>query len=90
MTSTTPPARRAPFGRVPASALPTATARAARRPLLSRTRGLAAAAVLVAAFSIPVTGAGSAIGAPHAPSLASTVAATGALSTPVLVGKLHV
>jgi hypothetical protein len=60
-----------------------------RRLVLPRARGFAAAA-LVAALSIPVTGAGSAIGAPHAPSLASTVAATDALTTPVSVGKLHV
>jgi hypothetical protein len=71
------------------------TARAATTPgrhhlVLPRARGLAAAAGLVAALSIPVTGAGSAIGAPHAPSLTSTVAATDALTTPVSVGKLHV
>jgi hypothetical protein len=59
-----------------------------RRLVLPRARGFAAAA-LVAALSIPVTGAGSAIGAPHA-RLASTVAATDALTTPVSVGKLQV
>jgi hypothetical protein len=58
-----------------------------RTPVRHCTRGLVAATALVAGLSIPITGAGSAIAAPHAPSLASRIAVTVALGQPVMVGK---
>ena len=52
-------------------------------------RILAVTAVAVG-LSLPGTGAGTAIGAPHPPSLTSTTAATSALTPPVAMGKLDV
>ncbi|QGN58182.1 hypothetical protein [Nostocoides sp. HKS02] len=62
----------------------------AQRPSLAlhgRTRRFAAAAALAAGLSIPVTGAGSAVAAGHGPSLASTIAVTGALTAPISMGR---
>jgi hypothetical protein len=82
---------------VPAPSALAATPRArpfgrrGRRLLAVRpSRRLLAVAAVAAGLSIPLTGAGSAIAAPHPPSLTSTVAALSALTPPVAMGKLDV
>lgn len=45
---------------------------------------------LAVGLAIPLTGTGSAISAPHPPSLVSTIAATSALTSPIAMGKLDV
>ena len=80
----------------PAPALAPATV-AARGPVRDhrdgagrRHRGLLAVTALAVGLAIPLTGTGSAIGAPHPPSLVSTIAATSALTSPIAMGKLDV
>jgi hypothetical protein len=75
----------------------TTTAPAASLPLHDRLqsgrrrhRGVLAVTAVVVGLTLPVTGAGSAIAAPHPPSLASALAATSALTGPVAMGKLDV
>jgi hypothetical protein len=58
-----------------------------RRPLVSP-RGLTAAAVLAAAFSLPVTG--TAVEALHAPPQVRVAAVADALAVPAAMGKLDV
>jgi hypothetical protein len=55
-----------------------------------RHHGLLALTAVAVGLSLPVTGAGSAIASPHPPSLTSTVAAVGALTPPVAMGKWDV
>jgi hypothetical protein len=65
---------------------------AAPRTASQRQRGhrLAAAAVLLAALSIPITGAGSALGATHAPAQSKVAAVADAVIGAVATGKHHV
>ena len=54
-----------------------------------RSRRLAAAALVLAALSIPVTGAGSALGATHAPARAKVAAVADGVIGAVATGKHH-
>jgi hypothetical protein len=54
---------------------------------MPRGRGLATAALLVAAVSVPLTGTGTALGATHAPPQAKVAAVADALATVVTAGK---
>ncbi len=80
-----------------AAPAPATSSVAARGPVRDRRdgghrrhRGLLAVTAVAVGLAIPLTGTGSAIGAPHPPSLASTIAATSALTSPVAMGKLDV
>jgi hypothetical protein len=54
---------------------------------LRRGQRLASAALVLAAFSIPVTGTGSALAAEHAPAHVKVVAVADAVVGPVATGK---
>ena len=68
------------------------TATALRLPSLlsNRTRRLTAAVLLTAAASVPLTGTGRAIGAPHAPTHVTTAAVADAAGSMVAVAKRDV
>ncbi len=72
-----------------ATVRPQSTRSAALRPVSARQRGhrLAAATLVLAALSIPVTGAGSALGATHAPARVKVAAVADAVVGVVATGK---
>jgi hypothetical protein len=76
----------------PVSTRPVSTRSAVLRPLSLRHRGhrLAAATLVLAALSIPVTGAGSALGATHAPAHLKVAAVADAVVGVVATGKYDV
>ena len=55
-----------------------------------RSRRLVAAALVLAALSIPITGAGSALGATHAPAQVKVAAVADSVIGAVATGKHHV
>jgi hypothetical protein len=65
------------------------TTAAALRPtiLVPRGRRIAAAALLVAAVSMPLTGTGTALGATHAPAQAKVAALADSVAAVVSTGK---
>jgi len=60
---------------------------AGRAPFLRRGQKLAATALVLAAFTIPVTGTGSALAAEHAPAHVKVAAVTDSLVGLVATGK---
>ena len=67
--------------------LPTRTAAARPTSVRQRSHRAAAAAVTASALSIPVTGAGSALGATHAPAQVKVAAVADAVVGVVATGK---